>query len=86
MLLAKVFDDAPPNLVPHLLFLLLPSNNQIDEALCSGEKESHYVTRRATNGAHLRDCREMNLHSEVCLTSEIWKKSQDRVKAPLPFP
>lgn len=58
MLLAKVFNDTPPNLVTHLLFLLLPSNTHVivvDEALGSGEKESRYVTRRATNGAHLRD-------------------------------
>lgn len=44
----------------HLL-LLLPSEIHsivVDEALGSGEKESRYVPRRDTDGAHLSDSAE----------------------------
>lgn len=69
MLLAKAFNDAPPNLVTHLL-LLLPSETHLigaDEALGSGEKESCYVTKRATNGAHLRGSAERRISTERCV-------------------
>ena len=68
MLLAKVFNDTLPNLVTHLL--LLPSETHligVDEALGSGEKESCYVTRRATNGAHLRGCAERRISTVRCV-------------------